>query len=58
MSEDLMAKLRVSLEKARDRRPGIEPCSTPECPGDGRYAAPGRGHLDACRFPWSPESTE
>jgi len=23
-------------------------CSTPECPGDGRYVAPGRGHLPDC----------
>lgn len=24
-------------------------CSTPDCPGDGRYAAPGKGHLADCR---------
>lgn len=24
------------------------PCPTKDCPGDGRYAPPGRGHLDTC----------
>lgn len=27
------------------------PCTTPGCPGDGRYAAPGRHHFPACRHP-------
>lgn len=37
--------------------PGVQaphpqfPCSTDGCPGDGRYAAPGRGHLVECAFP-------
>ncbi len=26
-------------------------CTTPGCPGDGRYAAPGRHHVPACRYP-------
>lgn len=25
------------------------PCAHPGCPGDGRYAPPGRGHLEGCR---------
>lgn len=25
------------------------PCSTPDCPGDGRYSPPGRGHVSGCR---------
>lgn len=32
-------------------------CSTPGCPGDGRYAAPGRGHLGECRFPLTAPPT-
>jgi hypothetical protein len=32
----------------------IEPCTTPGCPGDGRYGAPGRGHVEGCRFPLAP----
>lgn len=24
------------------------PCATPDCPGDGRYAPPGRGHIAGC----------
>jgi hypothetical protein len=35
------------------------PCSTPKCPGDGRYMPPGRGHLpgcahDAVKAVWGP----
>lgn len=26
-------------------------CTTPGCDGDGRYASPGRGHIDGCRYP-------
>ena len=26
-------------------------CSTPDCPGDWRYAAPGRGHTAECKHP-------
>lgn len=26
-------------------------CSTPGCPGDPRYPAPGRGHLSTCHYP-------
>ena len=26
------------------------PCPTEGCPGDGRYAAPGRGHRDGCQY--------
>lgn len=26
-------------------------CTTPTCPGDPRYASPGRGHLDVCTYP-------
>jgi hypothetical protein len=29
-------------------------CPTPGCPGDGRYGAPGRGHLANCTYPQSP----
>jgi hypothetical protein len=27
------------------------PCPTKDCPGDERYAAPGRGHLTTCKHP-------
>lgn len=27
------------------------PCATIGCPGDGRYAAPGRGYLVTCTYP-------
>jgi hypothetical protein len=26
-------------------------CTTEGCPGDGRYAAPGRGHVEECTYP-------
>lgn len=26
-------------------------CTTDGCDGDARYAAPGRGHIDGCRYP-------
>lgn len=26
-------------------------CTTPTCPGDPRYASPGRGHLPECPYP-------
>lgn len=26
-------------------------CSTEGCPGDARYAAPGRGHVEGCVYP-------
>lgn len=29
-------------------------CVTPGCPGDGRYSAPGRGHVEGCRHPVPP----
>lgn len=28
-----------------------EACTTPGCSGDWRYAAPGRGHAEGCRYP-------
>lgn len=27
-------------------------CTTKGCPGDPRYAAPGRGHIEGCSYPW------
>lgn len=30
------------------------PCPTDGCPGDGRYAAPGRGHIEGCTSPVFP----
>lgn len=38
---------------AREDRPRDRhvPCDTPNCPGDGRYAAPGRRHLADCKYP-------
>lgn len=35
----------------------IHPCQTEGCPGDGRYAAPGRGHREGCRWPLAVPST-
>jgi len=32
------------------------PCPTPGCPGDGRYAAPGRGHLAGCEHGGAPDA--
>jgi len=32
-------------------------CSTPGCNGDGRYAAPGRGHIETCHYPIVPTPT-
>jgi hypothetical protein len=31
--------------------PGWIPCTTKGCPGDGRYASPGRGHVAVCPYP-------
>lgn len=28
-------------------------CPTPDCEGDARYAAPGRGHREGCAYPHS-----
>jgi len=33
---------------------GTDRCATPGCPGDGRYSAPGRGHVEGCRHPVPP----
>jgi hypothetical protein len=33
------------------RAPAPEGCPTLDCPGDWRYAAPGRGHLPECHYP-------
>jgi len=33
------------------------PCSTEGCDGDGRYAAPGRGHAEGCTHPLAPEES-
>lgn len=30
--------------------PGLV-CGTPDCPGDARYSAPGRGHIKGCLWP-------
>lgn len=30
-------------------------CPTPGCPGDGRYGAPGRGHMPGCKYPLASE---
>lgn len=36
---------------AASRRTTVEArvCSQPDCPGDGRYQPPGRGHRDDCQ---------
>src|SRR5690606_32346728 len=31
-----------------------DPCDTPGCPGDSRYPAPGRGHVEGCKYPAVP----
>lgn len=35
----------------QDEKPVPVPCTTQGCPGDGRYAAPGKGHMTGCRYP-------
>ena len=32
------------------------PCPTAECPGDARYAAPGRRHREGCTHPLHREA--
>jgi len=34
---------------------GYFECETPGCNGDGRYAAPGKGHLPGCRYPFETD---
>lgn len=41
---------RLSPEVSKHRYP----CPTDGCPGDGRYAAPGRGHIAGCTSPVLP----
>lgn len=48
----LLGKLQEAVERARaERRTENEArkCSQSGCPGDGRYAPPGRGHLPGCK---------
>lgn len=42
----------MSNSDARKRQ-AEEACSTPGCPGDSRYAAPGRGHRTDCAYPFA-----
>jgi len=29
----------------------VDICPTPNCPGDARYASPGRRHIEGCSYP-------
>lgn len=48
------ARLESAIRAVLDYPPEpqrAEPCPTPGCPGDSRYAAPGRNHLTTCAYP-------
>lgn len=45
-ADDLLVKQQRDLE-----RPPYRGCPTRDCPGDTRYAAPGRHHLPGCEYP-------
>ena len=53
MGDDLIPDGRAarSAETARSGFNQDSTCTTPGCPGDPRYASPGRGHLDVCPYP-------
>lgn len=48
---DLERRYVMKLREADEARARV--CPTEDCPGDGRYGAPGRGHREDCTFPLS-----
>lgn len=49
-------RLELTLDDARPA-PHRWPCATDGCPGDGRYAPPGRGHVEGCTGPIYPPAS-
>ena len=48
---DLEEVLKAGMVFGTSPLGGHHICPTPNCPGDARYAAPGRGHIEGCTYP-------